>query len=407
MLQRILITIFAVLFYNLTYGQVFPSDSIKFIRYIDDTEEKVSIPLTRLYFLENTSFKSKFGWILQDDLKADSTKDFLLIDMNTNGVPPGEWSEYTPGSFLLAFQLDKGTKEILLDSINDKILLLNNYARKGVNNPINTTTGLLKFKTLTNGQVKIDGIITVKSTKPITKHEIIFKNATIPTTDYDSFAKIEIEKKEEQRRQERKMFDLTDRIAQTETNFYDSLFNYELYPSNKIKAQFKGKKSFEFKLDRSYIVEGTDISETPSENLIDLLGSNIYYPVLGESVVINLHHFFEGKKNIIDDETNYSLLIALPNIQQKEYLIDKKSDSKAKLAYWHYGPTGHIIESKSATGTLIIKSIDNQVVRGIMNLDFKSTDKKNFSINGEFQLPIIDKAEFSKLGQQIEKIINE
>ena len=120
-----------------------------------------------------------------------------------------------------------------------------------------------------------------------------------------------------------------------------------------------------------------------------------------------MHHFFEGKKNIIDDETNYSLLIALPNIQQKEYLIDKKSDSKAKLAYWHYGPTGHIIESKSATGTLIIKSIDNQVVRGIMNLDFKSTDKKNFSINGEFQLPIIDKAEFSKLGQQIEKIINE
>ena len=73
-----------------------------------------------MYFLENTSFKSKFGWILQDDLKADSTKDFLLIDMNTNGVPPGEWSEYTPGSFLLAFQLDKGTKEILLDSINDK-----------------------------------------------------------------------------------------------------------------------------------------------------------------------------------------------------------------------------------------------------------------------------------------------
>ena len=144
-----------------------------------------------------------------------------------------------------------------------KILLLNNYARKGVNNPINTTTGLLKFKTLTNGQVKIDGIITVKSTKPITKHEIIFKNATIPTTDYDSFAKIEIEKKEEQRRQERKMFDLTDRIAQTETNFYDSLFNYELYPSNKIKAQFKGKKSFEFKLDRSYIVEGTDISGNP------------------------------------------------------------------------------------------------------------------------------------------------
>jgi hypothetical protein len=327
--------------------------------------------------------------------------------MNTTGVPSGEWSEYTPGSFLLAFELDKDTKEILLDSINDKLFLLNNYARKGLNNPINTTTGLMQFKTLTTGQVRINGKITVKSIKPTTKHEIVFNNATVPTTNYESFAKIETERKEEQKKQERKMFDLTDRIALTETKFYDSLFNYELYPNNKINASFNGKTDFDFKLDRSYIVEGTNISEKPSENLMDLLGSNIYYPVLGESVVINFHHFFEGNKNVIDDETNYSLLIALPNLQQKEYLIDKKGDSKAKLAYWHYGPAGHIIESNSVTGKIIVTRIENQIVFGSINLDFKSTDKKTFSIKGVFQLPIVDKAEFAKLGQQIEKIINE
>lgn len=407
MIQRLLMTIFTSLLFGLTYGQIFPSDSIKFIRYIDDSEKNVCIPMTRLYYLHNTAFKSKFGWILQNDLKTDSTKDFLLIDMNTNGVPSGEWSEYTPGSFLLAFEIEKDTKEILLDSINGKLLLLNNYARKGVNNPINTTTGLLQFETLTTGQVRINGKITVKSIKPTTKHEIIFNKAIVPTTSYENFAKIEIERKEEQKKQERKMFDLTDRIAQTKTKFYDSLFNYELYPNNKLNAIFNGKTDFEFKLDKSYIVEGANISEKPSENLMDLLGSNIYYPVLGESVVINLHHFFEGNKNVIDDETNYSLLIALPDLQQKEYLIDKNGVSKIKLAYWHYGPDGHIIESKTVTGKIIITRIENQIVFGSIKLDFKSTDKKTFSINGEIQLPIIDKTEFAKLGQQIEKIINE
>jgi hypothetical protein len=357
--------------------------------------------------MHNTSFKSKFGWVSERSLQVDSLKDFLLIEMNSTGVPPGEWSDYTPGSFLLALEIDKGTNTIKLDSINDKIHLLNNYATRRVNNPINTTTGLLNFETLPSGQMKIYGTITVDSKNPTTKHEIFFNNAVVPTTDYNGYAKSEQEYWDKQREQERKMFDLTDRIAKVESNFYDSIFNYNLYPSNRIDASFNGKKTFEFKLDRSYVVEGADISETPSENLMDLLGSNIYYPVLGESVVINLHHFFEGNKSVIDDETNYSLIIAIPNLEQKEYLINKNSGLKAKLAYWHYGPAGHVIESKTVNGKILITSIENQVVIGTINLDFKSTDKKTFSINGEFQLPIVDKTEFSKLGQQIEKIINE
>lgn len=88
-------------------------------------------------------------------------------------------------------------------------------------------------------------------------------------------------------------------------------------------------------------------------------------------------------------------------------MIDKKGVSKIKLAYWHYGPAGHIIESKTVTGKIIITRIENQIVFGSIKLEFKSTDKKTFSINGEIQLPIVDKTEFAKLGQQIEKIINE
>lgn len=406
-MKQYFLTLLLFLIIGFVNAQILPSDTIRFVRYIEDSDKNVSIPLTTLYYMHNTSFKSKFGWVSERSLQVDSLKDFLLIEMNTTGVPPGEWSDYTPGSFLLAFEIDKGTNAIKLDSINDQIHLLNNYATRGVNNPVNTTTGLLNFETLPSGQVKISGTITVDSKKPTTKHEIFFNKAIVPSTDYNGYAKSEKEYREKQREQERKMFGLTDRIAQAETNFYDSLFNYELYPTNKIEASFNGKKTFEFKLDRSYIVEGAEISETPSENLMDLLGSNIFYPIPGESVVINLHHFFEGKKNVIDDETNYSLIITIPDLEQKEYLTNKKSDSKAKLAYWHYGPAEHVIESKIATGKIIITRIENKVVFGSINLDFKSTDKKTFSINGDFQLPNIDKSEFEKLGQQIEKIINE
>ena len=406
-MKQYFLTLLLFLIIGFVNAQILPSDTIRFVRYIEDSDKNVSIPLTTLYYMHNTSFKSKFGWVSERSLQVDSLKDFLLIEMNTTGVPPGEWSDYTPGSFLLAFEIDKGTNAIKLDSINEQIHLLNNYATRGVNNPVNTTTGLLNFETLPSGQVKISGTITVDSKKPTTKQEIFFNNAIVPTTDYNGYVKSEKEYREKQREQERKMFDLTDRIAQAETNFYDSIFNYNLYSSNKIDASFNGIKTFEFKLDRSYVVESADISDIPSENLMDLLGSNMYYPVLGESVVINLHHFYEGNKNVIDDETNYSLLIAIPNLLQKEYLIDKKGDSKAKLAYWHYGPAGHIIESNSVTGEIIITRIENQIVFGSINLDFKSTDKKNFSVNGKFQLPIVDKAEFAKLGQQIEKIINE
>ena len=47
-------------------------------------------------------------------------------------------------------------------------------------------------------------------------------------------------------------------------------------------------------------------------------------------------------------------VVTCSEIIGKEYLINKNSESKAKLAYWHYGPSGHIIESKTVTGKILI-----------------------------------------------------
>ncbi|HEY4787489.1 MAG TPA: hypothetical protein VIH57_15635 [Bacteroidales bacterium] len=403
----ILILAIAIFAGELTNAQIYPSDSIRFIRYSKDSEKKISIPLTALFYLRHTSFKSRAGWVSERSLQADSLKDLILIEMNSTDVPPGVWGDYTPGSFLLAFEFGKGTKEIRLDSMNEKMNLLNNYATSGENNPINIATGLLKLETKPSGQVVMNGTIKIDSKKPVTKHEIIFNNAVVPTTDYKGYVKSEKEYWASQQEHDKKMFDLTDRIAKAETEFYDSLFTYKLFPDNQLKANMKGSKPFDFILDRSYIVKGADISEAPSENLMDLLGSNIYYPIPGNCVIMNLHCFFEGEKNIIDDETNYSLLLALPDLVMKDYVLNKNKNVKAKLAYWHYGPTGHVIESKSVAGKMTITKIENKTVWGSLNLEFKSTDKRIFNLTGVFQLPVIEKEAFNKLGQKIKNITKE
>lgn len=387
-------------------AQILPSDSIRFTRYIEDTEKSVNIPLTNLYYLNNTAFKTKFGWISETSLKTDSLKDFFLIEMNSTDVPPGEWSDFTSGSFLLGFEIVKGTTSISLDTMNKSMLLLNHYATKGVNKPTNTLTGTLDFTQTSDQKVKTNGIINITSVNPKTRHEIIFKNALLPTTDYLGYVANEKKWIEKKRQEEEKMFGLMGKISDIETRFYDSLFSIEKYPKNKLIASFSSQKTFDFLLDRSYVVKDAEISDQPTDNLMDLLGSNIYYPVNGNMYVINLHHFFEGAKNIIDDETNYSLLIALPDLDIKTYEFGKKSFNKVKLAYWHYGPSGHIIESKNATGKLDIKKIEDGVVFGFLELQFKSTDKKTFVLSGDLQIPLVEKDFFIKLGDEIQKLIN-
>jgi len=393
--------------FNYLQAQIYPSDSIKFVRYIEDTDNKVNIPLTTLYYLHNTRLKDNwFGWIMEKDLQSDSTKDMLLIDMSTNDVPTGVWSEYTPGAFQLAFEIDKGTHKILLDSINNKICLINSYATRGVNKPTNKVSGGLNIISCNTGEIKIDGIIRVESKNPTTKHEIVFNNAQVPNTDYKGFVGISEKHREEERKQELRERELANRIAMAEDNFYDSLFNIKLYPENKLKANFRNNK-FDFILDRSFILTGADISSVPSSDLMDILGGYIFYPVKGSFIVFHLHYLFEGEKNIIDDEINYSLLFAIPVLEIKEYDINESKDTKAKLAYVHYGPDGYIIESKTVSGSISIIKIEKQTVWAKIDVEFESTDDEIFTLTGNIQLPILEKEIFNKISGEIDKIKKE
>lgn len=128
-----LLFIFSFFLIELCNGQFMPTDSIRFNRYIDDTNNFVSIPLSDFRYLENTRLKSRFGWLSERSLEqSDSISTVsistVLIEMNSF-VPDGEWRDYTPGSFQLAFELPNFTTEINLDTVDLK--LINHYATRG------------------------------------------------------------------------------------------------------------------------------------------------------------------------------------------------------------------------------------------------------------------------------------
>jgi hypothetical protein len=406
MKQNILILTFIIFFLGLIKAQILPCDSVRFIRFIDSTENNVSIPITDLYYLNNIGFKNKSGWIFDSSLQVDSLHDLFLVEMYPSEVPYGPWTDFAQEPFQLAFEIDKGTQKITLDTINSKIHLINDYATRGENSPTNTINGTLEFKKVQDKKVIINGTISIISANPATKHEIVFKNTLQFTTDYSWYCILEKNSQKQRDFKEKKENDIIKKISIAETKFFDSIFNYELYPNNNLKANIDEYLEFDFELDRSYVVEGADISEVPSSSLLDLLSSDIYYPIHGNLTVINFHYFSDGE-NIMDNQTNYSLLIALPELAVKDYLINKNSTIKSKLAYWHYGPEGHIIESKSALGNIRIIKIENQTIWGNLKIEFKTTDKKIFKLSGDFQLPLVDKEAFNKLAQEIKKIINE
>ena len=160
-------------------------------------------------------------------------------------------------------------------------------------------------------------------------------------------------------------------------------------------------------MDRSFILTGADISSVPSSDLMDILGGYIFYPVKGSFIVFHLHYLFEGEKNIIDDEINYSLLFAIPVLEIKEYDINESKDTKAKLAYVHYGPDGYIIESKTVSGSISIIKIEKQTVWAKIDVEFESTDDEIFTLTGNIQLPILEKEIFNKISGEIDKIKKE
>ena len=405
--MKLIIIVISILISTNLIGQVFPSDKASFNRYIEDTDEFVSIPMTSLYLLEETGFKNKFGWILTDDLAKNNETRMLVIEMEATNVPSGDWDNYTSGSFQLIVEFPKGLNKIQFEELKeDKVHLINNYATRAEFDPSNKMVGTLEMISIDKGSLKLVGSITVTSEKNlITKHEIKFNEYVIREKSYEEFEMEENEKDRIQKEAEQKMFDLMLEISEVKTEFYNSIFSKEKFPNNRLKAKFKRKNQFNFSLNNSYIINHAQISNQSSNDLMELLGGNIFSQVEGDFYLFNLHHFYEGERHVIDDEINFSLLIGIKELLIREEIeINSNSINEAKLAYWEYGPAGYVVESKSYEGKMMITSIEKEVVKGEIEIKFKMSNRKKFEISGEFELPIVEKERFEELDQRIKEI---
>jgi len=397
------------LFFFLTLEQNLSSQNVRFVRYIDSTENKIEIPITSLFYISNAIFAENNVWLLESSFETSENDDCLIIEMNPSDLPEGEWSEHVAGAFQMALRLDTGTVNITIEMQNkNSIRLINNYASKGIYTPTNELSGNLNLRRSSDTTIIINGLIQINSLNPASKQEIHFEQTNINLLTLNEYQVVKQRFREAKMREEEKMFNLLNEITIIETQFFDSLFNTKKYKGNKLKANFEKQSKFKFTLDRSFIVRKADISDLPSENYTDLIGSYIFFPTGGDKIVVCLHHFSEGDKKIIDDETNFSILISLTDIiKNTEYQINENSPNNTKLAYWHYGAGAKIIESSDYYGTFTVKSVENNIAIGKVNISYKSNDNKIFTLKGKIELPVIEPEIFSILNYKVNNKIQE
>lgn len=199
---------------------------------------------------------------------------------------------------------------------------------------------------------------------------------------------------------------LMTKIILLQKEFYDSLFSLNKFPKNDLKGFFNDEREFDFELDRSYIVDHSSINGTGSENLMDLLGGNIFQTKNGSNYVIVLHHFNDPQRDTFDDETNFSVFLQIPLIKKGGIMDLVTEKNNAKLGVFHYGPLGQLIESTSFCGQIKITELKNKIVTGTLDISFKTTDGNDFFLRGNFQLPTVSPDSFADLKKKIEKIKN-
>jgi len=321
--------------------------------------------------------------------------------MNTTDVPNGSWRQYAPGSVQLAINLPKKISSLNFDTINKlDYQLINNYTGFAwKQKPTNTLSGIITIKLNDKNEKIIDGVINLDTKNPITKQQIVFANFVIPTLTLDQYLAAQKKQKELKDKQEQKMWGAYDLVAKARSSFYDSVFNLKKYPNNKLSATINNKTKFDFQLNNSYILTNASLTDSAKHDLTELLGGNILASVQGSKNVFVFHSFYDPIKNAIDDETNYSLSIELDSILTgKAY---QPNELNAKLAFWHYGPSGTVITSTKVKGTLTITENDNVKTSGTLALNFKNTDKTKLSIEGTFELPKINLSDISDLESRI------
>lgn len=338
-------------------------------------------PNTNCYYLENAGMNMNHGgWHWAQDLEAKETNFFY-------------WEAETFGMVKLEFDLPKEVVALNFDTISKLNYDFINYycGDARTDSTVEKLSGILTFTKSTDKEITIDGKINIDTEKPVTHQEIVFKKYRLHNSSLSDVISDEQSKSEEWRNQIKKDLKSDNFISSERQRFYDSIFNVNLFPKNKLKANINNKSSFDFQLSKSYILTNVKLSGSIKEDMTEVLEGNPVIVELGNKNVFVFHSLHDPVKNSIDDEINYSLNIELDSIVLGKlyHLNNRQNEFIIKLLYWHYGPNGILNSSKETSGALMITENNTGKVSGTINLHILNTDKTHFYIKGDFELPKI------------------
>jgi len=402
---------------SLLLGQNPHTNSQALNRYLDSTDQYITIPLTDLRLLTNTEIDLGKGWMTSANYKNSNQFSTFILEMNPNQLPDSIQSGETRGMLLIAFELEAfRDMSISMDTVNYK--LLNHYSNQyisidewGEDEPIDKINGTLIISEQGNDLI-VNGQLSVLSSRPYTKQVITLDDVYIKKSTLEEY-NLELERARKERAELREaQMETVGKILTIRNQFYDSLFNHTKFPQNELQCTLNSSEVIRVILDKSYIVISSEISPKPTKNLFYIFTSHIYYPIEGSSYVINM--FFEDSNDIIsgdsiisltlDDDTTYSLLLSTPSISVgKVYTIDSLINN-ANLSLWRTGPLGQIIDTRQASGSIEYTSKIKGIVKGNLNLHFIMEDLTDITIEGKFHLPLVTLEDFDVLDNLMNEV---
>jgi hypothetical protein len=380
------------------------ADSVFLTRFLEDEPiDSIDIPLSACYIASNASFKeTEFGWHRQDELQNFSYSTFI-IEMNSTSVTIGPWSEYTPGSFQLIIRLKNESKsdyEIILDTLNENSFhLINNYA--GFENP-DILSGKIRI-VKENGNYFVDGLISVKSKKPYTKQNIVFRQRNIPALQLAQIKAVITKREKDAKEKQSAISKLYDTLSFISKNFYDQI--RKPYPSVNFmtaRSVLSGNKAFKFNLENSYGLSKAQIKGLRN-NLSESLSGTPAEIADGDFCIIQLQFLYDPIKRVIDDEINFNIPVQVDSLITNQKIRAKKG-FYTSLVFRHWGPGGHNEMVRDYDGYILIKKYQSNLLRGYMNIKFTENGKVIFSIKGSFILNVISKKMYDDYKLSIDEI---
>ena len=143
--------------------------------------KQVKVPLTEFSIVKNATinFQEK-GYVIESKLVIREGKNTLFLEMGTNNVPKGPWSNYVGGSVQVVINVGSlEPKTIMLtEKDTEKMHIINNFGGvKGSNKKIDAN---LSLNVSEDQKITITGFIKLYTDTPKTYQEITLDNNVIP-----------------------------------------------------------------------------------------------------------------------------------------------------------------------------------------------------------------------------------